>query len=102
MKRVTIWALVCLAASILLTANIASMAQAQTPQKKEGFSESFRGSQRNNETYQRIVPFKVFDNLYYVGPGFVSVWLISTSQGAILKLPLRKRTAQPSILVTIS
>jgi len=31
-----------------------------------------------------IAPFKVMDNLYYVGPGFVSVWLIPTSQGLIL------------------
>jgi metallo-beta-lactamase class B len=84
MKRAKIRTLVCLAVSILLTANIASMVQAQTPQKKEGFSESFRGSQRNNQPYQKIAPFKVFDNLYYVGPGFVSVWLVSTSQGAIL------------------
>ena len=84
MKRIIERALVCLAASLLLTATLTSTADAQTPQKREGFSESFRGSQRNNETFQKIAPFKVFDNLYYVGPGFVSVWLISTSQGAIL------------------
>jgi metallo-beta-lactamase class B len=84
MKRVILWALACLAASVLATANIASSVQAQTPQKKEGYSESFRGSQRNNESFQKIAPFKVFDNLYYVGPGFVSVWLISTPEGAIL------------------
>ena len=52
--------------------------------KKEELSESYRGSQKNNVAYQKVAPIKVFDNLHYVGPGFVSVWLISTPQGAIL------------------
>lgn len=47
-------------------------------------SESYRGSQRNNVEYQKIAPFKVFDNLYYMGPGFVSVRLVQTSDGLIL------------------
>src|SRR5438874_7768092 len=84
MKRTISSALACLAASVLLTAALTGTIQAQAPEIKEGYSESFRGSQRNNETFQKIAPFKVFDNLYYVGPGFVSVWLISTPQGAIL------------------
>ena len=54
------------------------------PAPGETFSESFRGSQRDNVEYQKIPPIKVFDNLYYVGPGFVSVWLIPTSDGLIL------------------
>ena len=33
---------------------------------------------------QKIEPFKVFDNLYYVGPCYVSVWLLTTPQGHIL------------------
>ena len=53
-------------------------------QAKEEYSESFRGSQRDNVAYQKIAPFKVFDNLYYVGPGFVSVWLVPTTDGLIL------------------
>jgi metallo-beta-lactamase class B len=52
--------------------------------KKEELSESYRGSQKNNVEFQKVPPIKVFDNLHYVGPGFVSVWLISTPQGAIL------------------
>jgi metallo-beta-lactamase class B len=52
--------------------------------KTEELSESYRGSQKNNVEFQKVPPIKVFDNLYYVGPGYVSVWLISTSQGAIL------------------
>ena len=52
--------------------------------KKEELSESYRGSQKDNVQYQKVPPIKLFDNLHYVGPGFVSVWLISTPQGAIL------------------
>ena len=51
---------------------------------KEELSESFRGSRRNDVEYQKVAPFKVFDNLYYVGPGFVSVWLITTTDGLIV------------------
>jgi metallo-beta-lactamase class B len=54
------------------------------PAHKEELSESYRGSQRNNVAYQKIAPFKLFDNLFYVGPGYVSVWLIPTSGGLIL------------------
>ena len=52
--------------------------------KKEELSESYRGSQKDNVEFQKVPPIKVFDNLHYVGPGFVSVWLISTPEGAIL------------------
>ena len=59
-------------------------AAAAGPAPGETYSESFRGSQRDNVEYQKIAPIKVFDNLYYVGPGFVSVWLIPTTDGLIL------------------
>jgi len=54
------------------------------PAPGETLSESYRGSQSKNVEYQKIPPFKVFDNLYYVGPGTVAVWLIPTTQGIIL------------------
>src|SRR5205085_1661246 len=54
------------------------------PAPGESLSQSYRGSQARNVEYQKIAPFKVMDNLYYVGPGTVSVWLIPTSQGLIL------------------
>jgi metallo-beta-lactamase class B len=54
------------------------------PARGETLSESYRGSQRDNVEYQKVAPIKVFDNLYYVGPGFVSVWLVPTSDGLIL------------------
>jgi len=69
-------------AAALLTVNV--QAQTAGPAPGEGLSESYRGSQSDNLEYQKVAPFKVFDNLYYVGPGSVSVWLISTSDGLIL------------------
>jgi metallo-beta-lactamase class B len=38
----------------------------------------------NNAALQNVAPFKVFDNLYYVGVGYVGSWLITTDQGLIL------------------
>ena len=34
--------------------------------------------------FQKVPPVKMFDNLWYVGPGYVSAYLIQTSAGAIL------------------
>ena len=76
--RVTALAAVVLASGALLTAQQAG------PAPGESLSESYRGSQARNVEYQKIAPFKVMDNLYYVGPGTVSVWLIPTSAGLIL------------------
>src|SRR5947207_15065743 len=33
---------------------------------------------------QKMEPFKVFDNLYHVGPCYVSSWLLKTPQGHTL------------------
>ncbi len=84
-KRSAVLAAASLFAAFVLQPSLGANVQAaaQTA-KKEGFSESFRGSQRDNVEFQKIAPFKVFDNLYYVGPGFVSVWLVPTPAGAIL------------------
>jgi metallo-beta-lactamase class B len=59
-------------------------AQQAGPAPGESLSQSYRGSQRDNVAYQKVPPIKVFDNLYYVGPGEVSVWLIPTTDGLIL------------------
>ena len=58
--------------------------QSAGPAPGESLSQSYRGSQSRNVEYQKVAPFKVFDNLYYVGPGSVSVWLIPTTDGLIL------------------
>src|SRR5688500_2226674 len=71
----------------LLAASLPTIATAQQkagPAPGESLSQSYRGSQSNNVEYQKIAPFKVFDNLYYVGPGSVAVWLIPTTDGLIL------------------
>src|SRR5262245_9923091 len=40
--------------------------------------------ERDNAELQKVPPFKVFDNLYYVGVGWVASWLMPTSDGLIL------------------
>ena len=69
---------------VLFTAMLVVGVAAAGHAQQEQLSETFRGSQRNNVEYQKVAPIKVFDNLFYVGPGFVSVWLITTSDGLIL------------------
>jgi metallo-beta-lactamase class B len=76
--RIATFALAVAAGAALVSAQTAG------PAPGESLSQSYRGSQSKNVEYQKIAPFKVMDNLYYVGPGFVSVWLIPTSQGLIL------------------
>jgi metallo-beta-lactamase class B len=39
---------------------------------------------QDNIQVQRVAPFQVFDNLYFVGVRWVSSWLLKTSQGLIL------------------
>ncbi|MDA1185667.1 MAG: MBL fold metallo-hydrolase [Acidobacteria bacterium] len=41
-------------------------------------------NERDNVELQKIPPFKVFDNLYYVGIGHLASWLVTTSDGLIL------------------
>ncbi len=70
------------ALAVLATGTL--LAQQAGPAPGESLSQSYRGSQARNVEYQKIAPFKVMDNLYYVGPGTVAVWLIPTTQGLIL------------------
>jgi metallo-beta-lactamase class B len=44
-----------------------------------------------------VEPFKVFDNLYYVGMDWVSAWLIPTSEGLILIDALYGEFTEPMI-----
>src|SRR4030095_13576491 len=54
----------------------------QTP--SEPLSKTYRVTRADDVEFQKIEPFKVFDNLYLVGPGYVSVWLLTTPDGSIL------------------
>jgi metallo-beta-lactamase class B len=61
-----------------------AFAAAAGPLPGETLSQSYRESQSGNLEYQMVPAFQLFDNVYYIGPGYVSVWLVSTSDGLIL------------------
>jgi len=73
----------CLAA-ILLVGNLGSPAFAAGKPASEPLSKTYRITRANDVEFQKIEPFKVFDNLYYVGPGYVSVWLLTKPDGNIV------------------
>jgi metallo-beta-lactamase class B len=50
----------------------------------EPLSKTYRVTRARDIEFQKYPSAKVFDNLYYVGPGYVSVWLLTTPQGDIL------------------
>jgi metallo-beta-lactamase class B len=84
-NRVIMLAAGSLAVACLLNGNLGIRgAAAQQAPKQETLSETYRITRANDVEFQKIAPFKVFDNLYYVGPGYVGVWLIPTSQGIIM------------------
>jgi metallo-beta-lactamase class B len=41
-------------------------------------------SENDDPAIQKVAPFQVFDNLYYVGAKWVSAWLLVSDQGLIL------------------
>ncbi|MGH9254557.1 MAG: MBL fold metallo-hydrolase [Vicinamibacterales bacterium] len=70
--------------AIALGASIAGGALAAAQTAAEPLSKTCRVTRADDVELQKIEPFKVFDNLYYVGPCYVSVWLVTTPQGHIL------------------
>ena len=74
------------AASSIIAAGIGwhTAAAARVQTAAEPLSKTCRVTRPDDEALQKIEPFKVFDNLYYVGPCYVSVWLVTTPQGHIL------------------
>src|SRR5882672_2610142 len=84
-NRVIMLAASSLAMACLLNGNLGIRdAGAQQAPKQETLSETYRVTRANDVEFQKIAPFKVFDNLYYVGPGYVGVWLIPTSAGVVM------------------
>lgn len=85
-KRITFLAAASLAASSLLGANVPGDAHAAeaAPSPSITLSQSYRESQQDIVAYQKVEPIKMLDNLSYVGTGYVSAYLISTSDGLIL------------------
>jgi metallo-beta-lactamase class B len=83
-RRIGLCAAAALAASLWSDAN-AAQAGGAAPAVQETLSQTYRVSRMDDVEYQKSVgPIKVFDNVHYVGPGFVSVWLLQTSDGLIL------------------
>jgi len=81
--RVMMCAASCLMATAL-GASLSDGAPAAAQTAAEPLSKTCRVTRADDVELQKIEPFKVFDNLYYVGPCYVSVWLVTTPQGHIL------------------
>ena len=73
-----------IAVVIALSASLPGEAPAAAQTAVEPLSKTCRVTRPDDVELQKIEPFKVFDNLYYVGPCYVSVWLVTTPQGHIL------------------
>ena len=79
MKRI----LTMTAAGLMAAALSGGLAKAQAA--VEPVSKTCREGPREREVeIQKIEPFKVFDNLYHVGPCYVSAWILTTPQGDIM------------------
>jgi metallo-beta-lactamase class B len=71
-------------AACALVAIVSSEGRAAPQTGAEPLSKTCRVTRPDDVELQKIEPFKVFDNLYYVGPCYVSVWLVTTPQGHLL------------------
>lgn len=77
--HIKILALASVAAVFLIQGNfLAAQAEEKT------MSQILRERGKQDVEFQKVPPVKMFDNLWYVGPGYVSVYLIKTSAGAVL------------------
>src|SRR2546427_11445147 len=64
---------------VVLLLGFYSVTSAAAQTAAEPLSKTYRVTRANDVEFQKIEPFKGFDNLYYVGPGYVSVWLLTTT-----------------------
>jgi metallo-beta-lactamase class B len=78
-----------LAACMVCIVLLVGSSGAQTPDSRAARMDK----ERDNAELQRVPAFKVFDNLYYVGVGWVGSWLVGTGQGLILIDTLEERYA---------
>lgn len=81
MKLFGMFAAAGLTAGFMLSTGIAWAADAAA---NEPYSKTCRVTRARDNSIQNIEPTKIFDNLYLVGPCYVSVWLLTTPQGDIL------------------
>jgi metallo-beta-lactamase class B len=70
--------------AVLSIGNLGSTVFAAGQTATEPLSRTYRITRADDVEFQKIEPFKVFENLFYVGPGYVSVWLLTTPEGNIL------------------
>ena len=88
MKRIMLMIAGALMAAALgtdFTGGAPAFAQTEATPVDEPMSKTCRVGPRSREVeIQRIEPFKVFDNLYHVGPCYVSVWILTTPEGHIM------------------
>jgi hypothetical protein len=90
-------AVVC-AFGVFAGGNLATPVFGQTT--AEPLSKTYRVTRADDVEFQKIEPFKVFDNLYYVGPGYVSLWLLTTPDGNILFETAQEPGHTPGIVTT--
>ena len=84
-KRMMMLTVASAAAAMLLQGDFSTRAFAQgAGAANEPYSKTCRVTRARDNSIQNIDPTKVFDNLYLVGPCYVSVWLLTTPQGDIL------------------
>jgi metallo-beta-lactamase class B len=70
--------------AVLSSGDLGSTVFAAGQTTTEPLSRTYRVTRADDVEFQKIEPFKVFDNLFYVGPGYVSVWMLTTPEGNIL------------------
>jgi metallo-beta-lactamase class B len=77
-KRIAALALLSVAAAFLIDPSFGA------PAGTSPISQAYRERGKEAVEFQKVPAVKMFDNLWYVGPGYVSCYLIKTSAGAIL------------------
>jgi metallo-beta-lactamase class B len=85
-KRIAALALTTAAAAVLFASQVSAQAVYTGFPKSptSPISQMYREKGKADVAVQKVPPVKMFDNLWYVGPGYVSCYLIKTSAGAIL------------------
>jgi metallo-beta-lactamase class B len=69
---------------VCLATPLSAQAPGATPSSSAQASRRAVDPDQDNIAVQKVAPFQVFDNLYFVGVRWVSSWLIRSNQGLIL------------------
>jgi len=84
-NRITVYTLASVAAAFLIHASFVGDARgAPASDAGKTMSQVYRERGKEAVDFQKVPPIKLFDNVWYVGPGYVSCYLIKTSAGLIL------------------